>query len=61
VESNIVIFTVPDPDRFVDELAHAGVEVSRVGPTLIRMVTHLDVDRAGCERARAAAREALGS
>jgi threonine aldolase len=61
VETNIVIFTVPDPDGFVDALARAGVEVSRVGPTMIRMVTHLDVDRAGCERALAAAREALGS
>ena len=60
VESNIVIFGVPDPDGFVDALGRAGVEVSRVGPALIRMVTHLDVDRAGCERALAAAREALG-
>ncbi len=60
VESNIVIFGVPDPDGFVDALGRAGVEVSRVGPRLIRMVTHLDVDRAGCERALAAAREALG-
>src|SRR5436190_21881781 len=61
VESNIVIFGVPDPERFVTALADDGVEVSRVGPELIRMVTHLDVDRAGCERALAAAREALGS
>jgi threonine aldolase len=61
VETNIVIFTVPDPDGFVDALARAGIEVSRVGPTMIRMVTHLDVDRAGCERALGAAREALGS
>jgi threonine aldolase len=61
VESNIVVFTVPDPGGFVDALARAGVQVSRVGPTLIRMVTHLDVDRAGCERALAAARQALGS
>jgi threonine aldolase len=61
VESNIVIFTVPDPGGFVDALARAGVQVSRVGPRLIRMVTHLDVDRAGCERALAAARQALGS
>ena len=61
VETNIVIFTVPDPDGFVDAMARAGVEVSRVGPTMIRMVTHLDVDRAGCERALAAARAALGS
>jgi threonine aldolase len=61
VESNIVIFGVPDPDGFVDALARAGVEVSRVGPALIRMVTHVDVVRAGCERALAAAREALGA
>jgi threonine aldolase len=61
VETNIVIFTVPDPDVFVDSLARAGVEVSRVGPVLIRMVTHLDVDRAGCERALAAARDALAA
>jgi threonine aldolase len=61
VESNIVILTVPDPGGFVEALARAGVQVSRVGPTLIRMVTHLDVDRAGCERALAAARQALGS
>jgi threonine aldolase len=60
VESNIVIFGVPDPDGFVDALGRAGVEVSRVGPALIRMVTHLDVDRAGCERALEAARDALG-
>jgi threonine aldolase len=59
VESNIVIFGVPNPDGFVATLAAEGVEVSRVGPALIRMVTHLDVDRAGCERALAAAREAL--
>ena len=61
VESNIVILTVADPGGFVDALGRAGVQVSRVGPTLIRMVTHLDVDRAGCERALAAARQALGS
>jgi threonine aldolase len=59
VESNVVIFTVPDPGGLVDALSVAGVEVSRVGPQLIRMVTHLDVDRAGCERALAAARAAL--
>jgi threonine aldolase len=59
VETNIVIFTVPDPGGFVDALGRGGVEVSRIGPALIRMVTHLDVDRAGCERALAAAREAL--
>ena len=59
VESNVVIFTVPDPGGLVDALSVAGVEVSRVGPQRIRMVTHLDVDRAGCERALAAARAAL--
>jgi threonine aldolase len=61
VESNIVIFAVPDAEGLVHALARAGVEVSRVAPGLIRMVTHLDVDRAGCAQALAAARKALGS
>src|SRR5205807_7584068 len=44
VESNIVIFGAPEPDEFLEALGRAGVEVSRIGPRLIRMVTHLDVD-----------------
>ena len=59
VETNIVIFAVPDPDGLLAELARAGVEASRVGPDRIRMVTHLDVDRTACVRALAAAADAL--
>ena len=32
-------------------LREAGIEVTPLGPQRVRMVTHLDVDRAGCERA----------
>ena len=60
VETNIVIFDVDDaPKRWV-ELAEAGVEVTPVGPTRLRAVTHLDVDRTGIERALDAFRGVLG-
>ncbi|HVE69084.1 MAG TPA: GntG family PLP-dependent aldolase [Solirubrobacteraceae bacterium] len=61
VETNIVIFSVADPESLVAALAASGVEVSRAGRASVRMVTHLDVDRAGCEHAVAAVREALGA
>jgi hypothetical protein len=37
----------------------AGVEVSPLDARRVRMVTHLDVDRAGVERALAAVRDAV--
>ncbi|WP_369137639.1 threonine aldolase family protein [Modestobacter versicolor] len=51
VETNMVVVDdVPAPA--VAEAAKAqGVLVGQVGPRRIRMVTHLDVDRAGVERA----------
>jgi threonine aldolase len=61
VETNIVIFSVADPDALVGALAAEGVEVSRAGRDRVRMVTHLDVDRAGCERALDVVRAALGA
>ena len=61
VETNIVIFSVPDPDALVAALEAGGVQASRAGRERIRMVTHLDVDRAGCERAVAVVREALAA
>jgi threonine aldolase len=60
VETNIVIFEVDDAVRRFGELAEAGVEVTPVGPTRLRAVTHLDVDRAGIERALEAFRRVLG-
>ena len=60
VETNIVIFDVDDAVRRWQELAEAGVEVTPVGPTRLRAVTHLDVDRPGIERALEAFRRVLG-
>jgi threonine aldolase len=53
VETNIVIFEVPDPAALVGGLAERGIEVSRFGGRL-RAVTHLDVDAAGIDRTLAA-------
>jgi threonine aldolase len=61
VQSNIVIFEVDDAFALVGALHERGIEVTPLGPTRIRMVTHLDVDRAGCERAVGAVREALAA
>ena len=61
VETNIVIFEVDDAPELTGTLWEAGVQVTPLGPTRIRMVTHLDVDRAGCERAVAVVREALAA
>lgn len=49
--TNIVIFEVPDPQRFVDHAAAQGVHMLAISPTSVRAVFHLDVDDAGLERA----------
>jgi threonine aldolase len=53
VETNIVIFDVEDPRGLVEKLAADGVDVSLLD-SRVRAVTHLDVDRAGIERALSA-------
>ncbi len=58
VESNLVFFEVADGDALVAALAQAGVEMSNEGRR-VRAVTHLDVDRAGVQRAAAAVAAAL--
>jgi threonine aldolase len=58
VETNIVIFDVPDAQALHDKLAADGVEMSLLEGR-VRAVTHLDVDRAGVEKALAAVRDAL--
>ncbi len=58
VETNIVIFDVPDPERLVAGLAEQGIEVSRFGGR-VRAVTHLDVDAEDIERTVAAIRTLL--
>ena len=58
VETNIVIFDVPDAQSLADKLAANGVEMSLLEGR-VRAVTHLDVDRAAVEKALAAVGDAL--
>ncbi|MDN5896651.1 MAG: aminotransferase class I/II-fold pyridoxal phosphate-dependent enzyme [Nocardioides sp.] len=51
VATNIVVFERPDAARCVAAAGEQGIRLSAVGPTSVRLVTHLDVDRAGAERA----------
>ena len=51
VDTNIVVVERPDAASYVERAREAGVLVSAVGPTAVRLVTHLDVDRAAAERA----------
>lgn len=60
VETNIVLFDVPvDAPGFCAALSVEGVVMGAFGARRVRAVTHLEVDRAGIERALAAARGAL--
>jgi threonine aldolase len=59
VETNIVIFETDDAPERAAELQRAGVDIGALGPRRIRAVTHLDVDRAGIERALHVMREVL--
>jgi threonine aldolase len=61
VETNIIVFGVPDAEAFCAGIKAAGVLMYAIGPQRVRAVTHLDVDRAGIEQAIAAARSALGT
>lgn len=58
VQTNIVIFTLRgeakesgDAPALVAEMQREGVLCSAIGPNRVRLVTHLDVGRADCERA----------
>src|ERR1700677_2162569 len=55
VETNILIFSLRgegDAKAFVSALASLGVLAGTVGAHSVRLVTHHDVDRAACDRAR---------
>ncbi len=58
VETNMVVFRPPDPDGLVAHLGSAGILIDAVGPGVLRLVTHHDVDDAGIERARRALADA---
>jgi threonine aldolase len=54
VRTNIVVFPHPEPARLLDHLADHGVRAGTIAPGVVRFVTHVDVDRAGIDQARAA-------
>jgi threonine aldolase len=58
VETNIVVFGVPDAAAFCAALEADGVQMGALGTDRVRAVTHLDVDADGIERALAAAARA---
>ena len=51
VDTNIVVVPHDDAAGFVARAADAGVRVAAVGPRTVRLVTHLDVDRAAADQA----------
>jgi threonine aldolase len=61
VETNIVIFTVDDAFATCGALWEEGIEVGPLDERRIRAVTHLDVDRAGIERALDVMRVLIGA
>jgi len=59
VETNIVVFGVPDAFALCGALYERGVQTSPLGPRHLRAVTHLDVDAEGVERALGVFRQLL--
>jgi threonine aldolase len=51
VDTNIVVVPRTDAAEFVARAAEEGVRVATVGPTVVRLVTHLDLSRDDAERA----------
>ena len=51
MDTNIVVLNVPDAAAVAGKARAAGVLVSALGPRFLRLVTHLDVDDDGIERA----------
>jgi threonine aldolase len=54
VDTNIVVVPRADAAAYVAAAADVGVRIATVGPTTVRLVTHLDVSRDDAERAAAA-------
>ena len=61
VETNIVIFRVPDATAFTGAMGEAGVAMSQFGPGTVRAVTHLDVSREDVVEAVEIARSVLAA
>ncbi|MEP2935572.1 MAG: GntG family PLP-dependent aldolase [Gilvibacter sp.] len=50
VETNIVIFSVDDPDALINSLADKDIHISNMGQGKLRIVTHLDYSEPMHER-----------
>ncbi len=50
-QTNIVVLHTPDATTVAGKAAEEDVLVSALGPQFLRLVTHLDIDDAGVERA----------
>jgi threonine aldolase len=61
VETNIVVFGVADAEALCAALEGDGVLMGALDARRVRAVTHLDVDRAGVQRALEAVRAALAA
>ncbi len=61
VDTNIVVVERDDAAAVVRQAAEAGVRIATVGPTTVRMVTHLGVDREQTERAAGIVSGILGA
>jgi threonine aldolase len=61
VETNIVVFGVPDAEGFCAVLQAEDVLMGALDARTVRAVTHLDIDAEGVQRALTAARKALAS
>ena len=64
VETNIVIFKLAGGRSAADltaRLKARGILMSAVGPSAVRLVTHLDVDRAACVKAAEALSEEIAA
>ena len=51
VDTNILVLRVADTARIAQPAAEQGVLVSVLGPTVMRLVTHLDIDDDAIDRA----------
>jgi threonine aldolase len=60
-ETNIVVVDVPDAPAVVAAAREQGILVGAVGPTKVRMLTHLDVDRQAVEQAAKVLAEILAT
>ena len=59
-ETNIVVVDVPDAAAVVAAAREHDVLVGAVGPTKVRMLTHLDVSRSEVEQAATVLAKVLG-